>query len=108
MASMQTNVAPGFRKTTETFSTGAKSLPQRYFVSPEIFVEEQKKIFSKQWVLTGHQSQLAKAGDYFIVEVAGESLIIARDKRGGIHGFYNVCRHRGSRIIENRNGQCAA
>ena len=108
MPSMQTNIAPAFRKTTETFSAGAKSLPQRYFVSPEIFVEEQTKIFSKQWVLTGHQSQLAKAGDYFTVEVAGESLIIARDKRGVIHGFYNVCRHRGSRIIENRNGQCAA
>ncbi len=42
-----------------------------------------------------------------LAEVAGESLIIVRDKRGAIHGFYNVCRHRGSRLIENRNGQCA-
>jgi len=104
---MQTNVAPEFRKTTEAFSAGAKSLSQRYFVSSEIFAEERKKIFSEQWVLVGHQSQLAKAGDYFTVEVAGESLIIVRDKHGVIHGFYNVCRHRGSRLIENRNGQCA-
>jgi Rieske 2Fe-2S family protein len=104
----QTNVAPLFRKTTETFSAGAKSLPQRYFLSPEIFAEEQEKIFSKRWVLAGHQSQIAKAGDYLTTEVAGESLIIVRDKHGGIHGFYNVCRHRGSRLIETRNGQCAA
>ena len=105
---MQTNVAPEFRKTTETFTAGAKTLGQRYFISPEIFAQEQEKIFSEQWVLVGHQSQIAKAGDYFTTEVAGESLIILRDKRGAIHGFYNVCRHRGSRLIENRNGQSTA
>ena len=108
MPSMQTNVAPEFRKTTETFTAGAKTLGQRYFISPEIFAQEQEKIFSEQWVLVGHQSQIAKAGDYFTTEVAGESLIILRDKRGAIHGFYNVCRHRGSRLIENRHGQSTA
>src|SRR5947199_1156152 len=105
MPSMQTNVAPSFRKTTETFAAGAKSLSQRYFISPEIFSEEQKKIFSRQWVLVGHLSQIAQAGDYFTAEIAGESLIIVRDKRDAIRGFYNVCRHRGSRLIENRNGR---
>jgi phenylpropionate dioxygenase-like ring-hydroxylating dioxygenase large terminal subunit len=108
MPSTQTNVAPAFRKTTETFTAGAKSLAQHYFVSPEIFAQEQKTIFSEQWILLGHHSQIPRAGDYFISEVAGESLIIVRDKRGVIHGFYNVCRHRGSRLIENRNGQSAA
>ena len=105
---MQTKAAPTFRKTTETFRAGAKTLPQRYFISPTIFAKEQDKIFSRQWVLVGHQSQIAEAGDYFTAEVAGESLIIVRDKHGAIHGFYNVCRHRGSRLIENRNGQCAS
>src|SRR5436309_6982727 len=108
MPSMQTNVAPSFRKTTETFAAGAKGLSQHYFVSPEIFSEEQKKIFSRQWVLVGHQSQIAQAGDYLTAEVAGESLIIVRDKRSTIHGFYNVCWHRGSRLIENRRGQLSA
>src|SRR5258708_31289730 len=74
----QSNVAPAFRKTTETFSAGAKSLAQRYFVSPEIFAQEQRKIFSEQWILVGHQNQIPKAGDYFIAEVAGESVIVVR------------------------------
>ncbi len=78
-----------FRKTAETFQAGAKTLPQRYFVSPAVFAEEQEKVFSKQWVLVGHQSQIAKSGDYFTAEVAGESLIIVRDKRAEICGFYN-------------------
>jgi Rieske 2Fe-2S family protein len=108
MAITQTNVVRAFRKTIETFTAGARSLSQHYFISPEIFVQEQEKIFSKQWMLVGHQSQIPGAGDYFTTEVAGESLIIVRDKRGAIRGFYNVCRHRGSRLIEAGNGQCAA
>jgi glycine betaine catabolism A len=100
-----TQVPPAFQKTTATFAAGARSLPQRYFVSRDLFVQEQEKIFSRQWVLIGHQSQIAQAGDYLTAEIAGESLIIVRDKREEIRGFYNVCRHRGSRLIEHRAGE---
>jgi glycine betaine catabolism A len=114
---MQTTVAPAFRKTTETFTAGAKTLPQRYFVSPEVFAREQEKIFSRQWVCVGHQSQLKKSGDFFLVTIAGESLIVVRDQpptreatasQGSqteeIRGFYNVCRHRGSVLKEDACG----
>ena len=94
-----------FRKTAETFMAGAKTLPQRYFVSSEIFAKEQKIIFSTQWVCVGHQSQITKPGDYFTAEVASESLIIVRDKGGKLRSFYNVCRHRGTRLREDRAGQ---
>src|ERR1700752_2321035 len=96
-----------FRKTAETFAAGAKTLEQRDFVSSEIFVREQEKIFSKQWVLVGHQSQLANAGDYLVAEVAGESLIVIRDSRFEIRGFYNVCRHRGARLKEDACGHAS-
>ena len=102
-----TATTPAFRKTADTFTSGARTLPQRYFVSPEIFAEEQEKIFSGQWVLVGHQSQIAKAGDYFVQEVAGESLIILRDQKGEARGFYNVCRHRGTRLCEEKEGHSA-
>ena len=108
MPSTQSNVAPAFRKTTETFRTGAKSLAQRYFVSPEIFAQEQRKIFSEQWILVGHQSQIPKGGDYFISEVGGESLIVVRDQRSATRGFYNVCRHRGTRLREDPSGHVSA
>src|SRR4030095_1688671 len=79
-------------------------LPQRYFVSPEVFAEERKAIFSRQWVCVGHQSQISKAGDYLVQEVAGESVIVVRDQKGELHGFYNVCRHRGTRLCEEASG----
>ena len=87
---------------------GAKSLPQRYSVSPELFEEELEKIFARHWVLVGHQSEVAQAGDYFVRDVAGESLIIVRDKTEKVRGFYNVCRHRGTRLCEEERGHGAA
>ena len=104
------------RKTRDTFAAGTKTLPQRYFVSAEIFRQEQEQIFSTQWLLVGHQSQIADAGDYFLVSAPpssdygapGESLIITRDKSGAIHGFYNVCRHRGTRLKEDACGHASA
>src|SRR6266516_815651 len=108
MSVTQTQVVPAFRRTTETFAAGAKTLEQKYFVSPEIFAEEQEKIFSRCWMLVGHQSQIGKGVDYFTAQVAGESLIIIRDQRGTVRGFYNVCRHRGTRLRGEQNGHLAA
>src|SRR5436190_1032772 len=105
---MQTAPMAPFRKTADTFGAGPKSLPQKYFVSPEVFAKEQTEIFSKEWLFVGHQSQISKPGDYFVAEMAGDSLIIVRDKAGEIHGFFNVCRHRGTRLCEARNGQLSA
>src|SRR5437016_6278758 len=102
---MQTNVMPAFRKTADTFTAGAKTLPQRYLISPQVFAQEQERIFSRQWLCVGHQSQLAKPGAYVVQEIAGESLIILRDQKGQLRGFYNVCRHRGTRLCEEKSGQ---
>ena|SRR5436190_924380 len=94
-----------FHKTVETFTAGAKTLAQRYFVSEEIFAKERQQIFSTEWLCVGHQSQLENAGDYLLAEVGGESLIIVRDQKGRLHGFFNVCRHRGTRMCEGQRGQ---
>ncbi len=104
----QMKTKPGFRETAETVEAGAKTLPQRYFVSPDVFAKEREKIFVKRWVLVGHQSQISKAGDYFVANVAKESLIIVLDQKSTIRGFYNVCRHRGTRLREDRSGHTSA
>ncbi len=116
---MAAKVIHAFRRTAEAFGHSAKTLPQKNFVSSEVFEEEQEKIFSRQWVLVGHQGQIAQAGDFFVPEVlpllrgygatgAGESLIVIRDRNGEIRGFYNICRHRGTRLCEERSGHSAA
>jgi len=101
-------VTSAFRRTTETYVSGATTLPQKYFISPDIFAEEEKKIFSSRWVLIGHQSQIAQPGDYFLSTIGGESLIVIRDQKLAVRGFYNVCRHRGTRLKEDNCGHVAA
>src|SRR5262245_29000492 len=105
---MAANPSPGFRKTAETFTSGAKSLPQAYLISPDIFAKEQQRIFSTQWLCDGHQSQIPKTGTYFLQEAAGESLIILRDTSGAVRAFYNVCRHRGTRLCVEPSGHLTA
>src|SRR5205085_8872065 len=105
---MPSRISPALRRATDDLASVGKSLPQRYFVSPELFEEEQEKIFARHWVLIGHQSEVGKAGDYFVREAAGESLIIARDKSGEVRAFYNVCRHRGTRLCEEDGGHGGA
>lgn len=103
----QTKGGSNFRKSVVTFQPGAKTLPQRYFVSAKIFAQEFERIFASNWVLVGHQSQLTEPGDYFLADVAGESLIVTKDQRSTIRAFYNVCRHRGARVCEQQNGHAA-
>src|SRR5437762_11560043 len=104
----KTQGAPPLEKAMEPYAAGAKSLPQKYFVSLDVFTKEQAEIFSKEWLLVGHQSQIPDAGDYIVQRVNHESLFVIRDKGAKIHGFFNVCRHRGSRLIEDNCGNRAA
>ena len=94
---MQTFVRPNV-------DSGAKTLPASWYISPEVFAREQERIFARQWLCVGREESIAKPGDFFTVERAGESLIVTRDAHGVVHAFYNVCRHRGSRICTTASG----
>ncbi len=94
---MQTFVRPNV-------DAGAKTLPASWYISPEVFAREQERVFSRQWLCIGREESIAKPGDFFTVERAGESLIVTRDAHGAVHAFYNVCRHRGSRICTTASG----
>jgi Rieske 2Fe-2S family protein len=85
-------------------SDGALTLPSRWYVSPEVFEQERDRIFRQSWLCVGRTEQLESPGDYFVADIAGESLIITRDAAGCPHAFYNVCRHRGTRICEATTG----
>jgi len=86
-------------------ATGAKTLPGKYFSSSDIYDQETQCIFHKKWICVGRASDIPQAGDYFLHEIDGESLILVRDDQGQVNCFYNVCRHRGTRICEQGCGR---
>jgi Rieske 2Fe-2S family protein len=93
----------------ETFArpstvAGARTLPAVCYTSPDVFAQEQERIFSCEWLCVGREESLAAPGDFLTVECAGENLIVTRDADGRVRAFYNVCRHRGSRICERAAG----
>ena len=88
-------------------STQQMTLPARYYTDPEIFRQELETFFCRMWVCAGREEQVANPGDYFLSEVAGESIIVTRDSGGVLRTFYNVCRHRGTRMCREQDGKFA-
>ena len=84
---------------------GQRTLPQPYFTDPAILVQEKERLLLNGWVAVGRAEQVARPGAYFLANVAGESIIVLRDKSGTVRAFYNVCAHRGSQLCEEHQGQ---
>jgi choline monooxygenase len=72
----------------------AWSLPAGLYTDADIFLEEREKIFARNWQAVGHVHQLVNPGDFFTTELQGEPLLLVRDAKDELRGFFNVCRHR--------------
>jgi len=94
-----------FHRTVESYKQGAHTMPREYYTSPDILAEEQERIFARHWNCIGRASQIKQPGDYIVRSVAGESLIVLRDRDGDLRAFFNVCRHRGTQICREASGQ---
>lgn len=94
-----------FLKAAEMGTGGAKTLSGRFYTSQEIFDLERERIFARRWIVVGRESEIAEPGAYVVKEAAGESLIVLRDKSNEVRAFFNVCRHRGTRICTEHSGR---
>jgi phenylpropionate dioxygenase-like ring-hydroxylating dioxygenase large terminal subunit len=74
------------------------------YTSPEVYQQEREKIWWGDWVCAGRTEEVANAGDYIVRDIAGESVLITRDQDGELHGFYNVCSHRGTKFVDDIEG----
>jgi len=86
-------------------ANGAGTLPRKYFTSPKIFAAELRDILRKRWIYAGHVSHFEKPGSYLLYQVGQDNILILRDEENGIRAFHNVCRHRGTQLCEQSEGQ---
>ncbi len=77
----------------------ASTLIPDAYTSENFFALEQEKIFSTSWVAVGCLPKVKKQGDILVTEVAGRSILVVRGKKNKLMAFYNVCRHRGSKLL---------
>ncbi|WP_159501457.1 aromatic ring-hydroxylating dioxygenase subunit alpha [Microbacterium sp. 18062] len=75
-----------------------------YYTDPGVFAAEQELIFERSWFCVLHGSDIPNPGDYKLVQVGREQLIVSRNRKREIRAFFNVCRHRGMRVCTEDSG----
>jgi Rieske 2Fe-2S family protein len=83
------------------------SLPGASYTAEPEFIREREAALFRDWFCVGREEALAEPGDYLAADVAGESILVVRNG-DGLAGFYNLCRHRGSRLVPVAGSQPAA
>ena len=83
----------------------ARTPPGAVYYDEGVFQEEMEKLFFRHWLNVGHVGQIPNPGDFFTRDVGTESLLFIRGSDGQVRGFYNVCRHRGTRLVAEASGE---
>jgi Rieske 2Fe-2S family protein len=74
------------------------TLPSSWYTSAQVFALEKERIFCREWLCVARAEELTAPGAFRVLEVLGESILVVRNREGQLRAFYNVCRHRGSRL----------
>ena len=78
---------------------------RRIFADPELYQLELERIFARCWLFLGHESQVARPGDFVTTRMGNEPIILTRDTAGQIRALINTCRHRGNSICRAEAGR---
>jgi phenylpropionate dioxygenase-like ring-hydroxylating dioxygenase large terminal subunit len=84
------------------------ALAREFYTDPAIFECDMRSMLLKHWFCAGHVSSISRTGEYLVVELGSESVIIVRAPSGEVRALLNVCRHRGSRVCSGRAGKAPA
>ena len=81
------------------------TLPSTFYFDREHHERELRQIWYRQWLPVGRADTVAEVGDYRVVSVGDQSVIVTRDGNGRLRAFHNTCRHRGSILCQQPQGK---
>lgn len=90
-------------ETSKRTAAGAFGLTAEQVTSPELFDLESRRVFDTHWICVGRESDLDPQSNCLPVELDNHLLLLVRNKAGDIKCFHNICRHRGSRLVDENN-----
>ena len=80
----------------------AHAMPKSVYTSDEFLQAELNNVFKKDWFCAGRASSLPNPGDYTTLELAGQPIMVIRDRDGQLRAQSNVCLHRMSTLLSGR------
>lgn len=92
-----------YRATRLPVDQASTLIPDAYVCS-EFHALELDRVFGRSWVPVCVMDEVAEPGSYVVVELAGRSLIVCRNRAGELRAHHNVCRHRGTRLCDEDGG----
>lgn len=75
-----------------------------HYQSETTFQRERDRMFARLPVVAAHVSELPNPGDFVKRDIAGRSILVTRDAQGEVHAFLNICRHRGTQLVDDESG----
>ena len=81
-----------------------ETLPSSWYHAEDIYAREKERIFCREWLCVAREEELPEPGDFLVLDVVGESILLVRNRKGLLRAFYNVCRHRGARLCRTDEG----
>ena len=79
-----------------------RCLPARFYTDPEILRIEREALFFRTWQYACHADAIPEAGDFTTISIFDQELFLVRGRDGEVRAFYNVCPHRGHRLVEGQ------
>lgn len=83
----------------------ACGLPRAAYTDERVFAYERERLFETCWTCVGREQELGAPGDFLLTQVAGEELLVVRGADLELRAFYNVCQHRGLRLVDEERGR---
>ena len=72
------------------------------YTSAAVYEEERERLFFGGWFCVGRADEVASPGDYLVRDVVGESVFVVRNRANELRAFYNVCAHRGTKLLDDQ------
>lgn len=79
-------------------------LPVEVFNDERVFRAEMERIFTRNWVFLGHESEIPNSGDFVLRKMGLDQVIVTRNGKGEINALLNHCRHRGTEVCHQDRG----